>query len=127
MTPSSPEPSKPSLSDQVDLVCDQFEAAAQAGKWWRIEDVIAEFSASGRSTLLIELLAIEIDLRRRRGETVDFAVYRKRFPEAFPILEELVVEARRDPRKRSDINPFTGPVDPNAETIALPNAPRRWV
>ena len=127
MTPFAPEPCPPNLSAQIDQVCDQFESAAQAGKWPRIEDLVAEFPAPGRTNLLVELVAIEIDLRRRRGEAVDVSEYRRRFPEAATILHELAAEAQRGASEQRHRDPFTGPVDAYAETITLPGAPRRRI
>lgn len=64
---------------KVDGVCDRFEAAWQAGERPRIENYLQSFSGADRSALLCELVALEVEYRRRLGETPARVEYEKRF------------------------------------------------
>jgi tetratricopeptide (TPR) repeat protein len=79
--PTMPEhrPTRP--SERVDELCDRFETAWRAGAARRIEDVLAEVEAADRPALLSELLALERELRRKRGERPAAHDYLYRFPE----------------------------------------------
>ncbi len=66
--------------DQIDLICDRFEAAWQAGERPRIEDELGEFAAAYRPALFRDLLAAELSARRWRGERPEPHEYRDRFP-----------------------------------------------
>jgi serine/threonine-protein kinase len=82
--PPSPSPgtNSPGLSAayRVNAVCDRFEAAWRAGTSPRIEDELPELAESDRPALLRELVALEIEIRRRLGERPTPAEYRDRFP-----------------------------------------------
>jgi hypothetical protein len=63
---------------QIDRVCDAFEAAWRAGERPRIEDFL-EPGVEPRSELFRELFARELELRREAGEVFDPAEYEGRF------------------------------------------------
>jgi serine/threonine-protein kinase len=71
----------PELVRAVDRACDAFEAAWKAGSGPRIEDYLGRVPAPGRPALLQALVAIELELRRRRGERLEPREYRARFPQ----------------------------------------------
>jgi hypothetical protein len=58
----------PTRAGRVDDACDRFEAVWKAGGRPRIEDHLGAVEDDERRTLLRELLALEIKLRRRAGE-----------------------------------------------------------
>src|SRR5262249_48841460 len=60
--------------------CDHFEDAFRAGQRPRIEDFLAEAAAGERPALLGELLGLEVELRRKRGERLERQDYLDRFP-----------------------------------------------
>ena len=64
-----------------DRVCDRFEAAWREGNRPSIETFLAEGHGPDRGDLLSELVTIEIEYRRRLGETPTREEYRVRFPE----------------------------------------------
>src|SRR4051794_4355322 len=68
-----------SVLQQIDEVCDSFEAAWQAGVRPRIEDFLDASTVQERTELFRELLAREIELRRKAGESPDLAEYLGRF------------------------------------------------
>jgi serine/threonine-protein kinase len=84
---SRPEASKPieeTLSiDRARLVndaCERFERAWEADPRPRIEDFLPGPDDPGRRVLLRELIALELELRRDRGERPEEPEYRDRFP-----------------------------------------------
>src|SRR5262249_7219585 len=62
----------------------QFEQAWRAGRWPRIEDYAAGAEGPGQSALVRELLLVEVDYRRRAGESPHAAEYQARFPALDP-------------------------------------------
>ena len=68
-------------SERVDELCDRFEAACRAGAAPRIEDYLAEVETADRAALVRELVALERELRRKRGERPEAQEYRDRLPE----------------------------------------------
>jgi serine/threonine protein kinase len=80
-------PTDPSLTPEeakyLDRACDAFEAACQAGEQPSIERFLAEAPPAVRQALLRELLEVEMEYRRRRGERPTLEEYRQRFPDYF--------------------------------------------
>ncbi len=72
---------------QIDLACNRFEAAWNAGGRPRIEDHLGEAAEEHRVVLLGDLLAAELDARRRRGERPEPQEYRDRFPSDTAAIE----------------------------------------
>src|SRR5690242_6992922 len=72
------------LELRVDAVCEQFEVAWQAGGGPRLEDYLRGAAEPDRRALLAELLRLEVEYRRRRGETPRPDEYRDRFPDRDP-------------------------------------------
>lgn len=68
------------LERQVDELCNRFEAAWKAGKRPRIEEFLAESSDSARATLLGELVPLEMEYRRRAGDSFEPLEYQIRYP-----------------------------------------------
>jgi len=80
----------PSLSPaevrQIEQVCDDFEAAWKAGGRPAIEEYLSSATGPERSALLCELIASDLEWRRRRGERPVPSDYLGRFPgHAVPI------------------------------------------
>ena len=67
--------------DQIDAVCDDFEAAWQHGSRMRIENCLRLVPDAARGQLLRELLEIEVEIRVQNHESVQFEQYAARFPE----------------------------------------------
>lgn len=66
---------------EIDRVCDSFEAAWCAGLNPRIEDYLAAARVDRRTEFFVELLAHEVELRKKAGETAVVADYVPRFRE----------------------------------------------
>ncbi len=67
-------------AEELDRVCDRFEAAWRAGNRPVIDGYLEEVEEPLRSALLDELISLEIHWRRRRGEHPAAAEYHMRFP-----------------------------------------------
>jgi WD40 repeat protein/serine/threonine protein kinase len=68
------EPSE-SLLAEIDPVCDAFEAEWRTGKRPSVEAYLERVSKPAQRGLLRELLRIDLDYRRQRGEAAQFADY----------------------------------------------------
>ena len=70
---NAPTPHDRSLSaselDEVIACCDRFETAWGSGAVPRIEDELTKASDAVRARLFRELLALEIELRQKRGDS----------------------------------------------------------
>jgi serine/threonine-protein kinase len=82
LDPSTQQDTWPSLevAQQIDAVCDRFEAAWQSGARPRAEDYLDGVPADTIALLLSELLGVELHYRRAAGEAPTEAEYRERFP-----------------------------------------------
>ena len=81
-TPTEPAPTVSlSRARRVNDACDRFEADWRLGGSTGIEAALADAEAGDRRGLFGELLALEVELRRARGESPAPAEYRDRFPE----------------------------------------------
>jgi serine/threonine protein kinase len=84
MTPEIP----PAVDDRhrklpvqrIDAACDRFEAAWREGRNPRIEDLLDAVAGPERPALLRELIGLEVELRRGRGEHPTAGEYHDRFP-----------------------------------------------
>jgi len=74
---------------EIDALADQFESSWRSGEEPRIEEWLAKATPVIHPALLKELLAVEVEFRVRRNETLVIESYLKRFPNG----ESLVAEA----------------------------------
>ena len=79
----------------VDAACVRFEAEWRAGASPRIESFLGVATGRTRSLLLLELLALELELRRESGEEPTAGDYHDRFPDDLNFVEEAFSELRR--------------------------------
>src|SRR5262249_41543376 len=70
-----------SLAQRVDEVCSRFEEVWTSGQRPCIEDYLGTMPEPERSTVVRELIALEVYYRRQRGETLQAADYQERFPD----------------------------------------------
>jgi tetratricopeptide (TPR) repeat protein len=75
------------LARRINEVCNRFELAWQAGPRPRLEDFLSDTPEPERSVLLRELIALDLDYRRRAGEKPTAEEYRERFPAWAPPAE----------------------------------------
>jgi hypothetical protein len=69
-----------SLTQRIDEVCNRFDAAWRGGQRPRIEDFLQGVPDTERHPLLLELIALEVEHRRRTGEAPRPEEYQARFP-----------------------------------------------
>ena len=86
-----------SALEQIDDLCAEFERRWQSNQPQTIESALpAELPEDQRQLLLSELLVLEIDYRRRKGESPEAQEYMGRFPEhAQTIRDALGLEPGR--------------------------------
>jgi serine/threonine protein kinase/formylglycine-generating enzyme required for sulfatase activity/tetratricopeptide (TPR) repeat protein len=95
---------------RVALACDRLAAFFRAGTPRAIEQVLGEFEAEIRPPLLRELLAVEVELRRERGESPTLQEYFARFPDERDLVQAAF--------------PTAGPGDSTTEPFPLPDRAR---
>ena len=111
----------PSMINDMDDVCDRFEAAWKAGLRPWIEDYLGETASPERSALWHDLLVLELVYRLRQGERPTPEEYRARFPERVNLVGKALGEADlsvpQDPRSP------TGSYHPGWESPDLEGSP----
>ena len=88
--PSPASPSSPELKaklDRVEATCDEFEKLWKAGQRPQLEEFLAR-QANLDSDVFSGLVELDIDYRRRAGDSVSFEQYRERFPAFEDVLTD---------------------------------------
>ncbi len=88
MNTLTPDPAL-SLDDQIDLACDRFELRWDSEAPSTIEELLQEFSDTQRDFALRELLAVELELRFKRGDLLKREDYLLRLAEYSEVVIEL--------------------------------------
>ena len=115
-------------AQQVDAVCDKFEAAYRSGRQPRIEEFLDGTSEPERSVLFGELLKLEIQIRLKHGtdSTLVLDDYRIRFPDLKAVVDAVFKVLHLPPpsfdEKRSPLEGAQAPAavhsaDPSQELI----------
>src|SRR3712207_3965824 len=73
--------------ERLIAACDRFAEAWQSDAGTQIEDVLLESPEGLRPRLLRDLIALEIELRRGRGDRPAPEEYRVRFPEDTTVVD----------------------------------------
>ena len=77
------------VARRVDKTCVDFERDWKAGQQPRIEAFLPQEDEPARSILFHELLFIELEFRKRSGETFSLDTYVQRFPDAADTVREV--------------------------------------
>jgi serine/threonine protein kinase/Flp pilus assembly protein TadD len=93
IAPETRAPLSFAVARQIDLVCDQFEQAWQAGTAQPIEEYLRTADAFCVPALREELLRVELHWRFQRGEQPRTTDYLGRFPECAGALPHWLEEA----------------------------------
>ena len=108
---------------QIDAICDRFEAAWSTGQTPDLESFLSEAPTSAQAHLFGDLLHIELEYRTQRGEQPDAQSYHERFPAfraivaaAFGSEGEVLIATRRS--GRSD--------RASEQTALVPASSRHW-
>src|SRR5262249_27043258 len=72
---------------RIDTARDEFEGAWRDGRGPRIEDFLTAAERSERPSLLHDLIALEVGLRRSHGEQPTPHEYELRFPGEISLVE----------------------------------------
>jgi len=112
-------------AEHVDRICDRFERAWQNGEWPSIESYLDEAEGLERKVLLCELVRLEIELRRARGDAPTEREYVARFAKERSLIEDIFAplhyvrvdrstepEESRDPVFAPTVSAGTVAVDP---------------
>jgi eukaryotic-like serine/threonine-protein kinase len=75
---------------RIDAACDRFETAWRGGQEPRIEDLLEMATEADRPALLRELITLEVELRRGRGEDPRSDEYRDRFPGQSTVVDAVL-------------------------------------
>ena len=124
MTTNDPTPDEDRRPDspaqRVNAACDRFEAVVREGGDPQIEDFMAAAAAADRPELLRELIALEVELRRGRGDRPELRKYRERFPD--PDYADLIAHAFDPAASRPEDTGETAPHPPvpDPESILPP-------
>src|SRR6516225_6406023 len=79
-----------SVLQEIDRVCESFESAWRAGQQPRLEDFLDATTILERTELFQELLAREVELRRKAGECPEPADYLERFPAHRDVIQTVL-------------------------------------
>lgn len=79
----------------IDDLCDRFELAWKSGRRPAIEEQLPHVPPDKRARLFSELLTLEIEYRRRRGEVVQAAEYLDRYPDYADLVQSLFANPER--------------------------------
>ncbi len=80
--------------ERIDNVCHEFESQWKRGESPRVEAFLGDAQGTERAALLRELLLLDLDYRRRRGETPSPEEYEARFPEDMAVVDAVRESAR---------------------------------
>jgi serine/threonine protein kinase/WD40 repeat protein len=83
------QPDSFSSANRIDQICDAFEGALARGERPDLAEFLARATGGETAALFAELAALEIDYRRRAGESASVQRYRERFPDFAPQLDVL--------------------------------------
>lgn len=80
--------------ERIDDLCADFERRWQSNERPTIESVLpVDVSQLERDVLLTELVVLDIDYRRRRGEAPTKQEYLQRFPDCSEVIKEALIDA----------------------------------
>jgi serine/threonine-protein kinase len=94
------------ILNRIDRICDRLRTEWESGGRPSIEGYLHGIDEAYRSALLGDLLEVELDARRRRGELPQLSEYLERFPiDAATVVQAFAVKPVRD---ASDSVPMAG-------------------
>jgi serine/threonine protein kinase len=76
----------------VNRSCERFEASWRAGERPRVADYLASSDPAEHDALFVELMALEVELRREGGETPGIDEYVAEFPDRKAVVEKIFSE-----------------------------------
>src|SRR5262245_39450905 len=76
----------------IDQLCTRYEAALRAGAAPSLEAYLRDSGVAEPTTLLAELVTLDVTYRRRRGERPAVSDYTGRFPAFAAVIAEVFAE-----------------------------------
>ena len=104
----------------VDAACMRFEAEWRLGGSPLIESFLDEVSGRARSVLLLELLVLELELRRETGDVPPSNIYLDRFPDERNLVEEAYQELKGGHQGPADESALTGTKSSSDSNSVIP-------
>jgi eukaryotic-like serine/threonine-protein kinase len=100
---------------EIDALCDQFEAAGRSGARPELAHYLAQASFAARRALFRELLHLDLEIRQAQGEQPNPQDYDKQFPD----LRDVVATAFRSYRRTRNGRKLLSPAVRRADGIEL--------
>ncbi len=97
---------------RVDAACDRFEEDLRAGRDPDLLAHLAGVDEAERAAAFRDLLGLEVDYRRRRGERPEASSYRDRFPDLADVVDS-VFSALSRPDSDPDVETWLDHRDPD--------------
>jgi serine/threonine protein kinase len=115
--PGGSERESPGLKStdiEVDRLGDQFESALREGQSPQIQEYLARVPENARAAAFRELLAVEVELRRRGGERPERDEYKRQFPENGDAVDAVFarLDARHDKAATEPETPVAADEEP---------------
>ncbi len=85
---------KYSLANRIDMICDAFEQAWREDEMPRIEDYLQKAPGEEQPALLRELIATELEYRRKRLDLVMVEPYVERFSQFAEVVRSAFLALR---------------------------------
>lgn len=104
---------------RIDIICDQFEQEWIAGRQPKIEEHLHDTQGPNHTTLLRELVALDLEYRRKRGENADVSDYMERFPGLSDVSLDLSDTMSRTELDRNDLRALFALLSPPEEADEL--------
>ena len=89
--------------EQIDTICCRFEKELKGSNDYDLRDYLTGTTGLERATLLIELIALDIDYRGRRNEEVSLEDYASLFPDDRPTIERAFSNGQIRLETQSDV------------------------
>ncbi|MEI8020752.1 MAG: serine/threonine-protein kinase, partial [Schlesneria sp.] len=83
------------LDSEQEQLLDEFDSAWQSGTRPRIESYLHQVPESDQDVVLYEMLVIELEVRLRRGESLQVAEYLERFPNHVEVIDAAFSKAKQ--------------------------------
>jgi len=112
---------------RIDEICQRFEAAWKSGDRPLIEEYCRDMPEPERSSLVKELLSLELSYREQLGEQPSKEEYLQRFPEHREVLVALLDTVRSAQATEGEGGASRGLRDLHERTAALPISPQSGI
>ncbi len=113
------EANQAGVFDEIQSICREFRKGLKAGQSVDIEEVLGRVDDSARENLFQNLLHIDVEFRRRRGESPNSDQYIRRFPQYASLIRQAFFESTMMSQEYAKDTPDSVEV---TVTLAIPAA-----